>query len=322
MSFRPRIISGLSGNNFRVIPGFLHVSRKAAFCSLLFASFLEVQAQKDYDWWNEKHDWDGSTHWTQYLVMSPGFLGPNALPVPDFYAAEVPLPHQLSMGIEGHYSRGDQTHNSFMEYLFPLFSDRASLQIQYRTIEVYQTDTVTRDRRKSRDYETSGYSLGDVYIGTYVQLVRNHAWMPDVLLSANIKTASGTNLEAARHTDTPGYWFDATLGRGLSFFGPGRLRLYARGGFYVYQKLKFNEYQNDAILYGFGVQAKIRSLRMDHQLTGYHGYFDNGDRPMVYRFRLTGAISERLQYGFVFQQGLHDFGFTSVRLTMGYNFTP
>ncbi|HKK63353.1 MAG TPA: hypothetical protein VJ951_12385 [Bacteroidales bacterium] len=291
--------------------------KKNIITVFLFVSIAGF-SQTGHYWWNQKHDWDGKTHWTQYMTMSPGFLGPNALPVPEFYPASIPSTHNLNIGLEGHYSKGDKTLNSLMDYVFPAFSERASIQVLYRTIEIYNTDTVTRDLRASRDYNTTGTSMGDVYVSTYIQLIKDHEKLPDIMLSANIKTASGTNLEAARNTDTPGYWFDVTMGKYIHITKQSKLKIYAKGGFYAYQKFKYNEYQNDACLYGIGFLANIKNLKLEQQLTGYHGYFNNGDRPMVYRIKINGPLSNRLTYKIMFQQGFNDFNYSSLRFAIGY----
>ena len=45
-------------------------------------------------------------------------------------------------------------------------------------------------------------------------LLRSEKWM-DIVVSANLKTASGGRLCDARYTDAASYWFDANLGRTL-----------------------------------------------------------------------------------------------------------
>lgn len=283
---------------------------------LLFASSI-VSGQTDYNWWNKKHNWDGVTHWTNYIVLSPARLGPNALPVPDFYSGKICSQHRFEAGTEGHYSKGDQTANLYLDYQFPLYSDRATLQVTYRPIEAYQTDTITRDFRRSREEDGAGISYGDVYVSTNIQLIREHEFLPDLMLSANIKTASGSNLDGARHTDTPGYWFDATAGKKLN---PGNhllhsVRIYAKAGFYVYQTYMVNHYQNDAFLYGAGVMLAFRKITVHNQLTGYSGYFKNGDSPLVYRLIVESSNEKKVQYRAMFQQGIRDFNFSTLRIS-------
>ena len=47
---------------------------------LLIALVLfSINAQAQLDWWNQTHNWDGTTPWTQYMKYSHAFLGPNAI---------------------------------------------------------------------------------------------------------------------------------------------------------------------------------------------------------------------------------------------------
>jgi len=178
--------------------------------SLLFSSLLHAQ---DYDWWNQKHNWDGVTSWTDYLIISPAYLGPNALPVPEIKKGILPKNRSLELGMDGHFNKGDQTGNLYSELFFPLFSQRVGLGISYVPLEMYRTDTIIRDQRRSREYDPRGFSLGDVYFSTYIHLIKEKEKIPDVLLSVNLRTASGSNIEGARHTDAPGYFFDLSAGK-------------------------------------------------------------------------------------------------------------
>ena len=293
--------------------------KKQCITSLLLVISLTLYGQTDYQWWNKKHDYDGSKSWIEFLILSPAYMGPNALPVPEMYSS-IPAGHYVETGMEGHYSKGDQTANLYLGYNFPLFSDRASMQISYRPVEIYRTDTVTRDLRRSRELEPEGYSFGDIYVTTNVQLIKEHDRLPDLMVSANIKTASGTNLDGARHTDTPGYWFDATVGKRINIQGKmiQYHQLYAKAGFYSYQTYTKNRYQNDAFLYGTGVLTAFRNITIQNQLTGYAGYFKNGDRPLVYRFIIERSTG-RTGFRFMLQQGLHDFSYSTVRFTILFN---
>jgi hypothetical protein len=56
------------------------------FTFLLFffvtCTLCPLTAQENFSWWNELHNWDGLSPWEGYLIVSPDFFGPNALPVP------------------------------------------------------------------------------------------------------------------------------------------------------------------------------------------------------------------------------------------------
>ncbi|MCF8226309.1 MAG: hypothetical protein K9J30_10565 [Bacteroidales bacterium] len=287
---------------------------------LLVITVKNSFCQTDYQWWNEKHDWDGSTHWTHYMIITPAYLGPNALPVPEMYPGRIPSRHFFEMGAEGHYSKGDQTANLYLNYDLPLFTDKATFQLTYRPVEFYKTDTITRDLRRSREYDPAGRSSGDLYMSTYIQLIRDHAYLPDVMVSANIKTASGSKLYAARHTDTPGYWADATIGKGfrISETGLQQLHIYGKAGFYAYQTFSMRNFQNDAFLYGGGFLLKFRDFSLQNQITGYYGYFKLGDHPVVYRLILSKDTKRKVSFKVMFQQGLNDYNFSTIRFTARY----
>ena len=277
---------------------------------------------QDHDWWNKKHQWDGITSWTNYLIVSPSFMGPNALPVPEVQKGLLPKERSLELGIDGHYSKGDQTANLFTEFFTPLFSDRAGLKISYVPLEFYQTDTLTRDLRRSREYDARGTSHGDVYIGTYIHILRETEKLPDVLLTVHLKTASGTRFAAARHTDSPGYYFDASLGKKfmLKKHEPDFYRLYGMVGFYAYQTNLDHYFQNDAFLYGAGFDLQRGKIYLENQLGGYTGYLSNGDKPMVYRLNVAWNGDSGVDLKLRFQHGITDFPYTTLRLSTLVNF--
>lgn len=286
--------------------------------NILLSSTTLLLSQSNFNWWNQKHNWDGTTHWVKYLIMSPEYLGPNALPIPEFHGREIPNRHAISMGTEAHISSGDKTANLYCSYTLPLFTEKASIQFEYRPLEIYRTDTITRDLRASRQFEPEGYSMGDFYVTTHIQILNDFKKWPDISIGIGIKTASGTNLDGARHTDTPGYWLE--LGTGKRFITSlSRLRsieVYSRVGFYSYQTYMDYHRQNDAFLYGAGIDLVTGKLRISNQLTGFLGYMNNGDRPLVYRAIFKPSTAGRISAYLSFQQGIKDFPYTSVRLAL------
>lgn len=288
--------------------------------ALLCTMALSVSGQ-DYQWWNNKHQWDGYSSWTEYLIISPSYLGPNALPVPEVRKGSPPGEGFFRLGVDGHYHRGGRTGNLYSRFFTPLFSPRVGLNLSYVPVEVYRTDTLTRDLRRSREYDARGISFGDLYVGMCIHLVQEDDRVPDIMLSLHLKTASGTRLEAARHTDAPGYYVDLSAGKSLSPAGKfGLTRIYGMVGFYAYQTYLTNYLQNDAVLYGTGFDIKAGRFHMEHQLGGYAGYLDNGDRPLVYRLSLRLDLQSPFTPEFRFQRGLNDFPFTSLRISASYRF--
>jgi len=170
----------------------------------------QITLSQDYSWWNEKHNWDGVTPWQNYIILSPAYMGPNALPVPEARDGSLPRNTTFEFSLENHFSSGDKTINLYTNLYIPLFSKRAGLNISIVPFEHYKMDTITRDLRRARDYDGEGISGGDFYIGTFIQILKDKKF-PDIVLSINMKTASGTNLAAARFTDSPGYHSEKIL---------------------------------------------------------------------------------------------------------------
>ena len=293
---------------------------KWSICLVFLVFSLGVQGQ-EYSWWNEKHDWDGHTHWSDYIIISPGFLGPNALPVPEETDGLVKPDSHLEIAYDQHISNGDRTKNLYSEIHLSLFDGRLGFDISMVPVEFYDMDTVTRDLRRARDRDGEGSSLGDVYIGTNIQLLREKAVWPDVLLSVNIKTASGSKLSAARHADAPAYYFDFSVGKtfDLDHLWFQSLRPYGLLGFYAWQVNRTDYFQNDAILYGLGLKARFPFLVLNQYFGGYSGYIGNGDRPMVYRAELYTQRDASINYTFRYQEGLRDYEYTSLRFGIALN---
>ena len=295
--------------------------KKLLFFLLILYS-IQSYSQVDYNWWNRKNNWDGVSRWSSYLIFSPAFMGPNALPVPECNDGSVQGNASLEFSLEGHYSKGDDTKDIYTRIFLPLFSDRVGLNLSMVPIEFYKIDTITRDLRRSREYDGKGTSFGDVYVSTFIQLVKNRNYLPDVLISFNLKTASGGNVSAARYTDSPGYYFDVSFGKDISLNNSliKSVRPFVLGGLYIWQTNREDYFQDDAILYGAGFNLLFAKIELKNYFGGYYGYIGNGDRPAVYRLTLRSRTKSPFNYKISFQQGINDYMYSSLRLGFEINF--
>ena len=295
---------------------------KKLFSLIILVYIFSDGGAQPANWWEEKHNWDGVSSWMKYITYSPSYMGPNALPVPDVSKGMFEENFYLGLGSVYHHSKGDQTFNFLSEFNLPVASGKAVILISYMPVEFYETDTLTRDIRAGIDYETDGYSLGDFYLSTYLQLVKDHDKLPDMMLTINLKTASGTNLRNARNTDAPGYWFDFSAGKKISISNKRieYLRPYGMAGFYVYQTNCFKYTQNDAFLFGAGAEIGFEKFRLDTEVGGYLGYFDLGDQPVVYRLEYRSLREGVMDYRIFFQTGIQDFPFTSFGFSTLINY--
>lgn len=281
-----------------------------------------VSAQEDFGWWNEVNNWDGVTDWREYIIISPGFLGPNALPVPEVFTGQIDSMLTAEMGLAQHRSSGDDTDNLFTRLFTPLFSRRVGLEFRFVPYERYRMTSATRDERRSRDFDGEGHATGDVYVSTLVQLVEERVRRPGVLLGIHLRTASGNNLGGARFTDSPGYHFDLSVGKtfGLQKGWIRRVRPYAMAGFLVFQvsHLRSDQRQNDCFLFGAGLDLDVPKLRIRQQVGGYLGYLGNRDQPIVYRLRLESNFSGRVNVAAGLQAGLQEWSYVTGQLSVIY----
>ena len=278
--------------------------------SLIFSSGIIFHAhtqEPDYTWWNELHGWDGYSPWTGYMIIKPAYLGPNALPVPETGQGRIDENAGFLVRADWHASAGDNTQNLFLKLAVPFASGRVGLELFWTPVEHYRTSIAIRDRRVSREVSPRGWSAGDVYFRTLIQLLKDHGRWPDISIGLACKTASGDNLEGARYTNAPGYCFDLTAGRSLSV----RLRAFGSLGMYVWQTYDAMYPQNDALFYALGLSYTSGKWTADLTLAGYYGYMGEGDRPAVLRTGLKKEWKKGI-FHLDYQAGLHDYTYHTL----------
>jgi len=282
---------------------------------LIFLINAHTFAQ-DFTWWNEIHDWDGSTHWSQYMNQSAAYMGPNAIPVPEVKNGNIRPNKHFQLAIDAHFSKGDKTQNLFTKLSLPLYEDKVAFEISWVPYEIFKTDTVTRNLRASRGESGEGSSVGDLYFHTHFQLVEDHKKLPDLLFSLNFKTTSGSNLKEARYTDTHGFWVDLSAGKTIETKKAFKaIRPYAMAGFFVYQTLILDEFQNDSPLMGAGLEIHFaKNITLNNCIGGYYGHYNHGDRPFVFRSSVRTSNNAPINTNIQFQQGIHDYPYSSIRL--------
>jgi hypothetical protein len=259
--------------------------------------------------------WDGVTHWSRYQISSAGFLGPNALPVPVVHKGTIPKKFYWTGLYEYYYGPGDETHDFKTQVIIPVAKGRIGLEFKYVPIEFFDMDSLVSHRRRTISGKAvDGKAFGDVYFGTIIQLIQDHPFLPDFSIAMTCRTASGTNRENARYTDSPGYYLDASFGdsygKDKGFFR--HVRWYAELGFYSWQTYLDNYPQNDAFLCGVGMDFDFKDFFLNQTFCGYAGYMNNGDKPIVYRIDL-GIKMGNSAIVFGYEKGLRDYPFQSIR---------
>lgn len=262
--------------------------------------------------------------------IAPAYFGPNAFPVPDMLDGRTQSHLRLEIAGDGYLGyEKDWTADVFARVYIPLFTERVNLTLWMPVQEWY---AMTPERQRTcRLQDTAairGHEAGDAYVSTDIQIVKARRWLPDMALRAAIKTASGGSFEKARYYDNPGYFFDLSVGKSL-YFGAGKqfpyadaadakveLRFAGSAGFLCWQT--DNGRQNDAVMYGLQMLLRSEYVSLRAVWSGYVGWENDGDRPMVVKARLAGHAKGFEPFA-EYQYGIKDYPFHMVRVGLAYN---
>lgn len=240
----------------------------------------------------------------QYLIYSPRYFGPNAFPMPELMGGRLSTRWEVELRGEFHTMKGDQTKDVFARLYIPIAQGKAGVTVSGVIREFYKTSTEVRDERNAVEIEPVIPCYGDVVVNCYYQVLRSEKWA-DVVVSANLKTASGGRLCDARYTDAASYWFDCHIGRTLWQNERASLRAQGLIGFYCWMTNSMVHRQNDALCYGLGLQGSYRSFSLDCDYSGIQGYRGDGDKPMVIRTKLNYEIKKNI-LSFRYKHGVKD----------------
>lgn len=313
---------------------------KSLLFEVLFITFITIipfniiNGQDDFEWWNEAHNYDGYTHWTNYIIYSPYYLGPNALSVPHSEKGRIKSQIEFKTEYVSHFSSGDKTQNLFISLYVPIVKDIIAVEFYGVPFESYNMDYETILERRVRYLDGKGTANGDFYFSTIIQILKKEK-LPEIAFRMAFRTASGNNLGSARYTDAPGYFFDFSLGKDFIFGKKDQFLIRPQGmiGFYVWQMNLPDNKQNDAILYGFGADLQYKSWFINNAIEGYSGYFGEDlvvvgdkenlipfkDRPMLYKIDAGKELGWiRLSIGY--QLAFYHFQYDNLKASVSFLF--
>jgi len=260
-------------------------------------------------------------HWSDLIIMSPKYMGPNALPVPDIRKGKINSNWELTTNFSYHFFEYDNTVDFSAKLNIPLAKDIVVLELYGVVVEYFKMDSILKQERNTFDPEWKNYAFGDLNFATIIQLLKNHDKLPDISLRLNCRTASGTNLRAARYTDMPGYFFDLSFGKKIELKEKTikNINIYSMLGFYVWQTNSTRHRQTDAFFYGLGVDLNFTKIELSNSFGGYIGYIGNGDKSMVYRIHFM-YLTKHVNYKIGWQTGINDFLYNSLAISLVFNF--
>ena len=263
---------------------FLLISNKAVSicCLLLLCTIISVQSQE--------------------VIYSPAYFGPNANPVAEFTDATIPKTTQLDLSYNSFFGFGDKTTNLHFRVEVPLFSRRVSLKVWTAILENYEVTPTVYNKRNMQEDMLAGRADGDIYVQTRIRILSERKYLPSIIVNSTLKTASGTHFKNRRFFDTPGYYFDAELGKSICTKSKvvSEIRFVANAGFLCWETT--GSRQNDATMYGGKLILSNHLFDLENSLSGYRGRLKNGDAPVVYNAKFvykqpTCHFYVRYQYG-------------------------
>lgn len=275
------------------------------FLFLFIPFFISAQNNSDFGWWNELHDWQrGDPGWRNFMKISPGYLGPNALPVPEVQKGMFRSHSEIEITASNHFHSGDPTQDISAKLFLPFAKNRIAVEMYGVIIEQYNFTEEIRNERIARDRDGKGTAFGDFYFSTLIQVVKDRLF-PNTLIRFAARTASGNQLEAARYSDAPGYFTDLSMSKVWGNNLSGRFRPFGLIGFYAWQTNSDLYLQNDALLYAYGADFMYRNWLLSGVLSGYSGYIGRRDKPKQLNFDLRKDFN-RLAFRVQYLYGLRD----------------
>ncbi|MFI5130122.1 MAG: hypothetical protein ACHQFX_09035 [Chitinophagales bacterium] len=282
--------------------------RKILLTIILYCLASKNHAQT-FDWWAQLVNWDGVSEWPKYMITHPGYMGPNALPVPRISNGSIDSVFSFGTTASFHFSKGDNTQNVTLYANYCLVKNVISFDASWIPYEHFtMSHAIKEERHVFSHFYYDQHATGDVHLNTNIQLLNK--WRQHIQLALRIghRFPTGGGLGTARYTDGPGYYFDLSFGKPFpssSFKWIGML------GFYSWQLIDYGKRQNDAFLFGTGGEWNTKTLKLQTYVAGYLGYLNIGDKPIVFRSSLEKKI-KRYSLLLGFQQGLHDFKYSSA----------
>lgn len=284
------------------------------FLLLLFFQGFSQNPAEDMQWWNETHGWEeGDPVWRDWMTLSPGYFGPNALPVPHVMKGELFKSPEIEITLSNHALPGDPTQDISGYTYIPFAKNKIAIEMYGVILERFAFSETIRDERLSRIKNGKGTAAGDFYFSTLIQLLKGRKF-PNTLLRFGTKTASGNQLEGARYIDSPAYFFDASFSKNFGSHENESFKPFLMLGFYSWQTNDALNLQNDALLYGAGADYTKNYWLFSASLSGYSGYKKELDRPMQLNFDVRKDFEKsafRLQY----HHGLQHWNYKTIRVS-------
>ena len=289
---------------------------RSLFLTVMMCCIVLFSSAQSYDWWINTVHWDGVTPWERYIIFTAGFLGPNALPVPRITNGSIDSVNSFGLSTDFYFSDDDHTQDISLYANYCLVKNKISFDAYWVPVEHFtMSHKIKTERHVFPIHYYDHYSEGDVHLNTNIQLFNNKSKNIQSALRIGYRFPT-SQIGAARFTDAPGYYFDISFAKGFHSH-PAVKWIVMAGGYFWQAEIK-REPQDDAFLFGTGLEWNKKNLRIQTSVAGYLGYFYRlRDKPILFRTSFDKSVKRKILF-FQFQQGLHNFNYSSIELGMKY----
>ena len=270
----------------------------------------------------------GSDHINKWLQIAPGKLGPNALPVPFMDYGLLDSLSNIESGVQAHFMKGDRAVNSYLSCYWAVVPKRVVMQVWGYPTETFRTHNSVRNDRQVY-YDDTGWmtKAGDLWISTYIQIIKDRKYWPDITINYSAKTTLGDAVQG-RYTDAPANYYYVAFGKSKLFKSGfiNEVRVGAMAGFYVWQTNKVELAQDEGVLYEFGIDLKHKNLSWRNEIGGYSAYggyqfigVDDNNDPLIFRTNFKNS-GKRFDWKLEYQTGFRDYSYQTIRISAFYKF--
>lgn len=267
------------------------------------------------------HYYEGNKNYST-LLIAPGTLGPNALPVPATLNGRVGTDSQFKVSIDNYFrdGGGDNGHTLRFDFRFPVVQNFMAFGLEWNVVDYFRTTNAVRDYIQLYE-DDQGWTndLGDIILNTYIQVLYDREYWPDIMLVSSLKTTSGS-IHDGRYTDLPAHWHYFSMGKNLISSRKVNWRLNGMAGYYFWQTNQTDLEQNEGPLWGLEAELDHQNFSFSVGTRGYNGWKYYGkDRPALLDSRLV-IKSKKWNYFAELKTGLRDYLYSSFNI--GVNWHP
>lgn len=287
----------------------MQIQNRLLFFCLYLGISLPAFAQTPQQW-AQTVNWDGVTHWSRYINMLPAKMGPNALSVPYTTNGSIDNSSWVSGSLQLHSRTGEKAQSIVLGGNISLVKDLIAFTLSYIPAEYYtMSDSLKRERHVYYEFWNDKKARGDLLMNMNIRLLKKWEKKIQLALRIGFRYPSSNGFASARFTDNMGYWFDVSAGKPL---GNSGFKWIGMLGFYCWQIDRNDLRQDDAFLFGTGLEYQKKDWKFETTVSGYLGYLEKeGDKPVVYRAGLEKKFNKNALL-VRFQQGLQDFKYTTI----------